>query len=526
MKKLFLLFIFTILTLAVKAQSEFWEGTITGYPPANMATIDSIKYDAVNNYLVFYRGGVATLTYGGIYDHGLLDAGSLGDDDHPHYYNAARLNAWTGSTSITTTGIITNGTWRGTSIADAYIPNTITLNNITQIASRSHTDLQDIGTLTHADLDDTVTYFTTTLAGLTVATDSVFETITAHDTIFFGSAALNKLYEVGTLAYFEVQDYTSVIFGTGSATGGDLWLGDSINFKLGTAQQVTVDGSGSLRFKDPNAGSYTLSQLVAAAVPGLDSVSYAYTLCTANSTTNITIGDTSDVSFKMIYMAFREMSVVDQRLGELTVMYNDVNDSVYYTSDHVGEDLGLSITADKSGTNIRLNVAVDNTNANDLLFGISNIQTGTTVYFETMDTISLGDAAPLLQDTVPFFVFIGGAGEAGDTIFFDNGDDTFGSINNPIDTTVIINVDMLKLRETTSTCKVNWYIGNAHTGVARDSLFTSPQTINTSTTTLTPNNETKMRPGEDLWMEMAGAQTPGSKPNELNIQVNRKILRD
>lgn len=55
--------------------------------------------------------------------------------------------------AITTTGIITSGEWRGTSIADAYIDNSITLDNLTQITTRSHTALSDIGTNAHSIID-------------------------------------------------------------------------------------------------------------------------------------------------------------------------------------------------------------------------------------------------------------------------------------------------------------------------------------------------------------------------------------
>jgi len=38
-------------------------------------------------------------------------------------------------------------------LVDADIPNTIILDNITQITNRSHTNLSDIGTLAHATID-------------------------------------------------------------------------------------------------------------------------------------------------------------------------------------------------------------------------------------------------------------------------------------------------------------------------------------------------------------------------------------
>ena len=49
------------------------------------------------------------------------------------------------------------GTWVGEVIGDAYIANDISLDNITQITNRSHTNLSDIGTNTHAQIDSALT---------------------------------------------------------------------------------------------------------------------------------------------------------------------------------------------------------------------------------------------------------------------------------------------------------------------------------------------------------------------------------
>jgi hypothetical protein len=47
----------------------------------------------------------------------------------------------------------TAGVLSASALADDDIPDTITLTNITQITNRSHTNLSDIGTLTHATID-------------------------------------------------------------------------------------------------------------------------------------------------------------------------------------------------------------------------------------------------------------------------------------------------------------------------------------------------------------------------------------
>ena len=71
----------------------------------------------------------------------------------------------------------TGGILSAAALTDADIPDTITLTNITQITNRSHTNLTDIGTLTHATIDSYLdqavkqasspTFVTVKLSGLT-----------------------------------------------------------------------------------------------------------------------------------------------------------------------------------------------------------------------------------------------------------------------------------------------------------------------------------------------------------------------
>ena len=69
-----------------------------------------------------------------------------------------------GVSSNAISGGIIKGTWAGNIITDEYIANDITLSNITQITNRSHTDLTDIGSYSHSQIDshidDSTIHFT------------------------------------------------------------------------------------------------------------------------------------------------------------------------------------------------------------------------------------------------------------------------------------------------------------------------------------------------------------------------------
>jgi hypothetical protein len=54
---------------------------------------------------------------------------------------------WTVTSALTLTGATVTG------LTDAHVPNTITLDNLTQVTTKSHTVLSDVGTNTHAALD-------------------------------------------------------------------------------------------------------------------------------------------------------------------------------------------------------------------------------------------------------------------------------------------------------------------------------------------------------------------------------------
>jgi hypothetical protein len=88
-----------------------------------------------------------------------------------------------------------------------------------------------------------------------------------------------------------------------------------------------------------------------------------YTECAFGDTTNINIGFTlTDISILLHYTCKREMNTWFTQSGTVEVQYNIADNSVYYSSDYIGTDLGVDITADYSNSSIRLNiiVAIDN----------------------------------------------------------------------------------------------------------------------------------------------------------------------
>lgn len=102
---------------------------------------------------------------------------------------------------------------------------------------------------------------------------------------------------------------------------------------------------------------------------GSSSTVVSYTTCTHSATTNITIGTTSDVSFKLEYVAERNTgAAVQKQFGEIDVGYDDVSGAVYYYSDYIGASLDFDIEADVSAGVIRLNIIVGSSTSNDLSF--------------------------------------------------------------------------------------------------------------------------------------------------------------
>jgi len=133
---------------------------------------------------------------------------------------------------------------------------------------------------------------------------------------------------------------------------------------------IVSNTDGNLLFTDGNNTDVSLSTL-AAGGGGSSDVQISYTTCPDDTTTHINIGDDTapDISFQIHYVAERDiMGTPYYQAGEISVLYNDWYDTIFFDYSFIGDDIGMTITADYSGGDIRLNVIVDDTNTADLSF--------------------------------------------------------------------------------------------------------------------------------------------------------------
>jgi hypothetical protein len=84
-----------------------------------------------------------------------------------------------------------------------------------------------------------------------------------------------------------------------------------------------------------------------------------------NATTNVNVGAiATDHAVIIIFAATRGTLY---QAGKITVL-NEDNVNVDYNNDWFSDDIGMSVAADISGANIRLNITVDNSSVNDVEF--------------------------------------------------------------------------------------------------------------------------------------------------------------
>lgn len=153
----------------------------------------------------------------------------------------------------------------------------------------------------------------------------------------------------------------------------------------------------------------------------------------------------------------------------------------------------------------------------------------------TNDTLEIGitqagsdnifDLVPRLADTAFAYTQGAGAGFDADSALFAKGQHGFGIIPWKVDTMYVAYIDNTRMSDGDSLI-ANWYVGNAMTLTATDSLFTAPQGIGHHQTTLTPNKRRKVYPGEDLWIQLKANQPTGFRPKEWQCAPYYYIIPD
>lgn len=189
--------------------------------------------------------------------------------------------------------------------------------------------------------------------------------------LVLGGAGNDGSVEIGSPLTSNDGDDLDIRAGHGYSGGGN-YAGGETSITGGTGYGTSNGGdvviTGGSAAGTGNVGNVSLNGIIIEP-DGTISESVSYTTCTHSTTTNINIGVSStDISFLIHYTASRNTGTVEQQEGNIEVLYESVSGTVYYTSDYIGSDLGFTITADLDSGNIRLNIIVDNSVANNLSF--------------------------------------------------------------------------------------------------------------------------------------------------------------
>jgi hypothetical protein len=142
------------------------------------------------------------------------------------------------------------------------------------------------------------------------------------------------------------------------------------------------------------------------------------------------------------------------------------------------------------------------------------------------DTVALTDVAVMLKDTTAHYVFQAGSGAAADSILFaKSAIAPMGMFRVVQDSLYIVSIYNIRISASDSAV-FNVYYGNGMTGVATDSLFTSPQGCGEHQISFIPSKKRTIPPDMDVWIGLkSDQQSTGKRVKEWMFQVNKQTVR-
>lgn len=157
-------------------------------------------------------------------------------------------------------------------------------------------------------------------------------------------------------------------------------------------------------------------------------------------------------------------------------------------------------------------------------YGLDTSWTASNAMTIFVDSTDIASISHMLTDTSGVFVFMGGTGADGDTVYFDAGDRGFGMFHHETD--ILKTIVRLNYISSGDSCAFNIYYGT-YPDTKTDSLFNGPEAIGSNQIGYLTADDDEIPSNQDVWMEMSGDQIPGSKPVELYIQLSKAaIIRD
>jgi len=162
---------------------------------------------------------------------------------------------WIGSTAITTLGTIGAGTWQGTAIADAYVPNNITIDLAAAVTNATLTTALTVntGTLTltaHVDNDSVLT--------IGKGASSISGANTGDNTDAATGDSATAFFDAGTIEHewgglqADISGYTGLIAITGVDTTAEIDSLDELEGQLADVTRIVTEAVMPVAAADPD----------------------------------------------------------------------------------------------------------------------------------------------------------------------------------------------------------------------------------------------------------------------------------